>query len=102
MTLQDRLTTVTRTTQAGDPIGHHRWTAMLQALADGEISKSFIVTRLALDAGEETQLDSIIAAYQALGTGAARASFLNKMNYGGILYESGDITAAQYKALLGF
>lgn len=53
--------------------------ALLYELAKGKVTKAAMVNYLGLDASEEAELDWIIGRYNAQGTAAAKASFVENM-----------------------
>ena len=87
---------------AADKIPVHAFGAALGELARGELSKSEVVSGFALTAEDETELDAIIATYNALPTVGAKAQGMVAFNNVMLLCESGHYPKAKAKSSLGF
>lgn len=71
MALLDRVTGY-----SGDKISPHALYGMMRELARGVIDKQYMIDNLDLDAGDETDLDWLIAQYQSRPTAEAKELFL--------------------------
>ena len=87
---------------ATNKINVHAFGAALREFARGQITKAQIVAAFDLDAQDETQLDAIIATYQALPNAAAQAKGMQAFESAMILAEAGYYTEQQCKDSLGF
>jgi len=88
-------------------IGVHRFGAALREFAAGGLTRNQIVSAFELAGSDVTELDALIATYQAMGTGNAAAAFakaqyLSKMEDVFLLCETGDYNEAFAKTRLGF
>ena len=54
--------------------------ASLYELSKGKFTRAQIITQFGLDAGETTELDWVIAKYNAMPTAAAKADFVEQVN----------------------
>lgn len=92
----------TDNSETGNKISIHAFGAALSELACGAVVKSQLVAAFSLDASDQTQLDEIIATYQALGTNLEKAQFIGKLEDVMILCESGFYTKSKAASELGF
>lgn len=95
------------TAQDNTKIHVHRFGSALRELASGGVTRAQVISTFALSAAETTELDAIIASYNALGSGNASAAFqkavyTQRLEDVFILCETGDYTEAQAKSRLGF
>jgi len=81
-------------------ISNHAFSAALWFFAQGQVTRSQVVTAFNMDAIDEVQLDELITYYQALSNQDKR-KFHSDIEAAGILAESGLITKALYKSFLG-
>ena len=96
----------TRLKQPNQPDGtavipNHAWTAAIQELAMGNVTKPVVVATFALDAQESAELDTYGAKWATLGTLQDKVFWLNSVNNMGQLLEIGIITPEVYKMQLG-
>lgn len=75
--------------------------------AGGGITRAALISALGLEGNDVTQLDALIATYQALpqsnvAQALLKAAFLGRMEDIFLLCETGDYTEAQARGRLGF
>ncbi len=80
----------------------HVFAASLRELTRGNITKARLITDWNLDAGEQTELNGIIAKYNAQPTDIAKDRFAVGVEDALILAQAGFYTKAKVKAVLGF
>lgn len=80
----------------------HTFAAALRELTRGAVTKAQIVAAFSLTPEDETELDAIIATYQALPTSTAQGRAVVKLHDVMILCETGFYTKAKAKTELGF
>lgn len=85
----------------------HRFGAALRQMAAGQLIRQQIIDAFALTGDDITNLDALIASYQAMPTNNTsntllKALRLDTMEDVFLLCESGDYTEAKAKAALGF
>lgn len=88
-------------------ISVHRFGAALRQFAAGELTRTQINSAFSLAGSDLTELDALIATYQAMGTGNAAAAFakaawLDRLEDVALLCETGDYTESKAKSALGF
>ena len=88
-------------------ISVHRFGAALRQWAAGELVRQQVVDAFALDASDQTDLDALVATYNAMQTNNAnnaflKAAWLDRMEDVFLLVETGDYTEAKAKSALGF
>lgn len=88
-------------------ISVHRFGSALRQFAAGELTKQQIIDGFQLEGTDLTELDALIATYQAMGTGNAasafaKAAWLDRMEDVFILCETGDYSELKAKSALGF
>lgn len=95
------------TAQDATKVSVHRLGAGLRELAGGGITRAALISALGLEGNDVTQLDALIATYQALpqsnvAQALLKAAFLGRMEDIFLLCETGDYTEAQARGRLGF
>lgn len=88
-------------------ISVHRFGAALRQFAAGQLTRQQIIDAFQLAGDDVTNLDALIASYQAINTSNTANTFtkanrLNAMEDVFLLCESGDYTEAKAKTALGF
>jgi hypothetical protein len=88
-------------------IGVHRFGAALRQFAAGQLTRQQIIDSFQLAGDDVTNLDALIASYQAINTNNTgntflKANRLNAMEDVFLLCETGDYTEAKAKTALGF
>lgn len=91
----------------GTKIGVHRFGAALRQFAAAQLTRQQVIDGFALAGSDVTELDALIAVYQAMGTGNgaaafAKAAWLDRMEDVFLLAETGDYNEAKAKSALGF
>lgn len=97
MALIDRLD---HTADRDDHIANHSFSAAMYFWAKGEITQAQVIAAFNLQAEDETQLDQLSTFYGTLST-EDKQEFHSRVEAAGILLETGLITQAKYKSLLG-
>jgi len=85
----------------------HRFGAALRQMAGGQLTRQQIIDAFQLAGDDITQLDAMIATYQAMPTNNtantfAKAAWLDRMEDVFLLVETGDYTETKAKSALGF
>lgn len=83
-----------------ETIANHAFSAAMWFWSRGDVTRAQVIAAFALDATDEVQLDQLSTHYQAL-TVDRKQEFHSDMEAAGVLLESGLITKAKYKSLLG-
>ena len=81
-------------------ITNHAFSAALWFWAKGDITRSQVIAAFNMTTDDEVQLDQLQAHYESLST-QNKKSFHSDVEAAGILAESGLITKAVYRSLLG-
>lgn len=92
----------TNSGEAGPKIPVHAFAAALRELTRGSVTKAQLVAAFALTSEDQTELDAIIATYQALPTSNAQEKAVVKLHDVMILCESGLYSKPKAKTELGF
>lgn len=100
--LQDRIQCPGVDPEAVDVIAIHEFTALLYAYFEGQITGPQLVSELGLNSTEQDQVATMKTAYDALSTDGDKAKWMHRLESYGLLFESGIITATQYKNWVGF
>lgn len=79
---------------------NHAYSASLWFLSQGTITRATVVSMFNMTTEDEVQLDEMADYYAGLSTSNKR-SYHSDVEAAGILAESGYLTQAQYKTLLG-
>lgn len=88
-------------------ISVHRFGAALRQWAAGQLTRQQVIDAFALTGTDVTDLDALVATYNAMGTGNsaaafAKAAWLDRMEDVFLLCETGDYGEAKAKTALGF
>jgi hypothetical protein len=81
-------------------IHNHEFSAAVWFWSKGEITRQDVINSFGLDATDEIQLDELATHYGTL-TADEKSEWHSDLEAAGILAESGRITKAKYKSLLG-
>lgn len=101
MRLTDRIVHQNADLSVSGDIPVHEFTSAVSLLAYGVINRNNVITIFSLDSDAASDLDKLGTAYSSLSTESAKAQFLNRLESAGILFQSGKITAQQYKTIMG-
>lgn len=91
----------------GTKVSVHRLGAALRQLAAGQLTRQQLIDALGLVGTDVTDLDALIATYNAMATNNtaavfAKAAWLERMEDVFTLCETGDYNEAKAKTALGF
>lgn len=78
----------------------HGFSAAIQLLADGDITRQAIIDRWSLTVQDEDQLDQLAAVYNAKASAVAKLAYLVKIHNVLLAYEAGLTTKAQAASYL--
>ena len=82
----------------------HSFAAAVSLAAGGHVTKQNVIDTFSLSAGDEVQLDEIIANYVAKpddGSADGKLAYINTIENAMILHEAGIATTAKVKTILG-
>ncbi len=80
----------------------HAFCAAHHLYLTGHVNLATFAFRLALDAGDQTEVQAIKATYDALATAAAKAEFAPRVQAVFLLAETGLMSKSEAKTVLGF
>jgi hypothetical protein len=95
------------TAEDNTQISAHLFGAWCRQLAAGNRTRQQLITKFALSGDDVTQLDALIASYQAMPSNNAAATLLKVLRQQAmedvfLMIQAGDYTEAEARAALGF
>jgi len=78
----------------------HEFTAAVGLYFVGSITAEKVISEFNLDSDDINDLQNIKSAFDALSTVSEKAIFLQKIEWAGIFYQNGKITASQYANII--
>jgi hypothetical protein len=97
--LYDRLTAIPESGIVKIPV--HTFFTALNEWARGAVTRTQVVNAFNLDAGQQTQIDTLSSNYTAKPNAAAKVDYLMKMHDAGLLSEAGFYTKTKFNTEVG-
>ena len=85
---------------ANGHISNHAFSAAMWFLSKGDVTRAQVIAAFGMSVSDETQLDQIITFWGTLNA-TQKSEFHSRLEGAGVLLETGLITRAKYKTLLG-
>lgn len=86
---------------SGESIAIHEFTAAMQLYWLGEATENQIKNLFNLDPGQASGLNQLITVFNSQSNDSQKAKWLAKLDACGIYYQNGNLSASQYKSIMG-